>query len=58
MSIKMIKELCRDNLLRWEECLEISSLALEKRIQLWDSILDEINENKFIKFSSANQSSF
>ena len=33
MSIKMIKELCRDNISRWEECLEISSLTLEKRIQ-------------------------
>lgn len=46
MSIQMIKELCGDDETKWNDALEISKLALQKRIDLWDGILNEIVKKK------------
>ncbi|WP_338767602.1 DUF3050 domain-containing protein [Bernardetia sp. ABR2-2B] len=42
MSIQMIKELCGDSDTKWNEAIAISKIALQKRIDLWDGILNEI----------------
>ena len=46
MSIQMIKELCGDDETKWNDAIEISKIALQKRIDLWDGILDEIEKRK------------
>ncbi|AFM05282.1 Protein of unknown function (DUF3050) [Bernardetia litoralis DSM 6794] len=45
MSIQMIKELCGDDETKWNDAIEISKIALQKRIELWDGILLEIKNN-------------
>lgn len=42
MALKMIEELCGDNEQKWLEVEQVAILALEKRIQLWDAIEEEI----------------
>ena len=42
MAMQMISELCGDDAVKWEEVKEISILALEKRIGLWDAIEEKI----------------
>lgn len=42
MAMKMITELCGDDAQKWNEVKEISALALEKRIGLWDAIEEQI----------------
>jgi len=42
MAIKMITELCGTDAQKWNEVEEISILALEKRIGLWDAIEEQI----------------
>jgi hypothetical protein len=42
MAMKMITELCGDNEQKWAEVEEVSILALEKRIGLWDAIEESI----------------
>ena len=42
MAMKMITELCENNETKWKEVEEISKLALEKRIGLWDAIEEKI----------------
>lgn len=44
MAMKMITELCGDDPKKWSEVQEISVLALEKRIGLWDAIEEQIHE--------------
>ncbi len=46
MSIQMIKELCGEDETKWNDAIEISKLALQKRIDLWDGILSEIVNGK------------
>lgn len=46
MSIQMIKELCGDDETKWNDAIEISKIALQKRIDLWDGILNEIVKKK------------
>lgn len=46
MSIQMIKELCGDDAKKWNDATEISKIALQKRIDLWDGILNEIEKKK------------
>ncbi|WP_291727446.1 DUF3050 domain-containing protein [Bernardetia sp.] len=48
MAIQMIKELCGDNETKWNEAITISKLALQKRIDLWDGILAEIENGKHL----------
>lgn len=42
LSLKMIMELCGNDPNKWDEVLEVSQRALERRIQLWDGITDGI----------------
>lgn len=43
-ALQMVTELCEDNPVKWKEVQEISILALEKRIGLWDAIEEHIHE--------------
>lgn len=42
MAMKMITELCGDDAQKWADVKEVSLLALEKRIGLWDAIEETI----------------
>ena len=42
MAMKMITELCGTDAQKWTDVEEISILALEKRIGLWDAIEEQI----------------
>lgn len=44
-SIQMIKELCGEDETKWNEALEISKIALQKRVDLWDGIMSEIENS-------------
>ena len=46
LAMQMIEDLCGDNKQMWDECLVISKQALEKRIALWDGILQEVKNSK------------
>ena len=43
MAMIMINELCGENETKWKEVEEVSILALEKRIALWDAIEEKIS---------------
>ena len=45
LSLKMIEELCGTDATKWNEVLEVSKLALEHRITLWDGIYNLITSN-------------
>jgi hypothetical protein len=40
--MQMINELCQDDTQKWKEVEEVSVLALEKRIGLWNAIEEKI----------------
>ncbi|UPT71723.1 MAG: DUF3050 domain-containing protein [Flavobacterium sp. JAD_PAG50586_2] len=42
MAMQMISELCQEDEHKWKDVAEISILALEKRIGLWDAIEEKI----------------
>lgn len=42
MAMQMINDLCEDDAQKWKEVEEVSILALEKRIGLWNAIEEEI----------------
>ena len=42
MAMQMIAQLCGDDAVKWEDVMETSILALEKRIGLWDAIEEKI----------------
>lgn len=46
MAMKMIEELCGNDDKKWQEVEDISILALEKRIELWDAIKEQIQEKE------------
>lgn len=45
MAMKMITELCGTDVQKWSDVAEVSILALEKRIGLWDAIEETIIMN-------------
>lgn len=45
MAMQMINELCQDDIQKWNDVEEVSILALEKRIGLWDAIEEKIEAN-------------
>ena len=42
MALQMVNELAENDPLKWEEIKDISIVALEKRIGLWDAIYDNV----------------
>jgi hypothetical protein len=38
MALKMIEELCGEDDVKWKEVENVSVIALQKRIKLWDTI--------------------
>lgn len=42
MAMKMIDGLCADDARKWQEALEVSKEALEKRIGLWNAIEEQL----------------
>lgn len=44
LAMKMINELAGEDEQKWQEMTAIAKLALEKRIQLWDAILDSFSK--------------
>lgn len=42
MAIQMIRELCQDDPMRWEEAVHYAQKALEQRIRLWDFIAEQL----------------
>lgn len=46
MAMIMINELCGENETKWKEVEEVSILALEKRIALWDAIEEKISQKE------------
>ncbi|MEY3500873.1 MAG: hypothetical protein RL308_2542 [Bacteroidota bacterium] len=45
-ALQMVTELCGNDEVKWKEVEEISNLALEKRIGLWDAIEEKIMEKQ------------
>ena len=45
MAITMIKNLCGESEVKWNEVIEASKQALQMRINLWDSINEKITQN-------------
>lgn len=48
LSLMMIEELCGDDPKLWDEVLETSQLALQKRVELWDGISLSIKSKKLL----------
>lgn len=46
LSLEMISELCGNDENKWNDVINVSREALEKRIVLWDEITKEIKQNK------------
>ena len=42
LAMEMVIELCGDDPAKWKEASVAAIMSLEKRIQLWDAILDLI----------------
>jgi len=48
LSLKMVSELCGNDDDKWKEALVVAKQALEKRIELWDSINNLIMNHKSV----------
>jgi len=46
LSLEMISELCGDDENKWNDVIQISVEALQKRIDLWNEITDDIKQRK------------
>ena len=49
MAMEMIKNLCGSDPVKWNEAIDASQEALQKRIALWDGINNLINERVKIR---------
>ena len=45
LSLKMVTELCGNDIQKWDEAQAIAKKSLEKRILLWDAISEIIKKN-------------
>ena len=43
ISLKMIDELCKNDIKKWDEVLESAKLALQYRVRLWDGVKKQLN---------------
>ncbi len=48
LSLEMIKMLCKNDLDKWQECIDVAKKSLELRISLWDTILIQLPKSKLI----------
>ena len=48
MAMRMITELCGNDAQKWSDVEEVSKMALEKRIGLWDAIEDQLVSEKIL----------
>ena len=48
ISLRMVENLCGDDIKKWDEALDVAKLALKQRIKLWDLINRSINCNNGI----------
>lgn len=55
LSLEMISELCGDDQNKWNDVLQTSVEALQKRIHLWDEISDEIKQRKAVHYLIMSQ---
>jgi hypothetical protein len=39
MAMQMVAQLCKNDARKWQECVDVATLALEARAQLWDGVL-------------------
>ena len=45
LALKMIKEICGDDEIKWKECIECGKDVMKSRIKFWNEILSEIEKN-------------
>lgn len=48
MAMKMIEELCEDDAKKWQEVEQVSILALQKRVGLWNAIEENILKKELV----------
>jgi hypothetical protein len=48
MALRLIENICGDDINKWQSVEETAIKSLEKRIKLWDGILMEIMRKKAI----------
>src|SRR5690606_4387840 len=49
LALKMIEELAKDDPQKWADIQSVSKLSLQKRVDLWDAILENILIYKDLK---------
>lgn len=46
LALRMVEQLCEERDAYWEECTTAAIAALQKRVRLWDGVLQEIREKR------------
>ncbi|WP_299260108.1 DUF3050 domain-containing protein [uncultured Aquimarina sp.] len=49
LSLKMVSQLCGDDIIKWKEVMVYSKIALQKRMFLWESVSNELTKRKLDK---------